>query len=343
MVVKAVTSTQGAVPYTYVSALFEYLGARDIDAGKLLGEAPPDSGDRGLGRYPAERWRQLLQIAALYLNDPLLGLKLGQTITPAHFGVMGYVISACANLAAALTRVERYQRLIYDVNPMRRVIVGNCIELHWGVEHGRPGPLVDECAIVALIQLARSLTSKPLAPQFVSFVNAEPGDIRPYTEFFGCPVRFDQPETVIQFPLTYLGLRLCQPDPTLVSILEKQADMLLANIPGEADDFEQSVRRRIAYLARQGEPSLERVANELHLSPRTLRRKLKDRNQQFRVLRDDTLRRMAEDYLADQRLTLSEIALLLGYSEQSAFCRSFTRWVGRSPGSYRRQLHQTAI
>lgn len=328
---------RGEVPSTYVRLLFEYLAQRGIDARRLLGEEPPDAADRTRLRYPARRWCVLLDKAARHLGDPLLGLRLGQTITPAHFGIMGYVLLASANMAAALKRVERYQRLIYDISPMRYSIAGDTVVLTWGVERGRPGALADECGIAALVQFARQISGAHLTPLAVSFVNAEPADTRPYARFFGCPVRFAQSETVVQFPLAMLGLPLRQPDPALVAVLEQQAEALLAGLP-EIDDFEQTVRRCIAGLLREGEPSLERVAGELNLSPRTLRRRLEDRGHRFRALRDDTLRRLALAYLADPRLTLAEIAQLLGFSEQSAFGRSFQRWMGSSPGSYRRRL-----
>lgn len=328
---------RGEIPVTYVRLLFDYLQQRGVDARTLLGEAAPDACDRGFGRYPASRWRFLLETAAAHLNDALLGLHLGQTITPAHFGIMGYVLFASADLAAAMARMEQYQRLIYDVNPMRRFIVADTVALSWGIEHGKPGPLVDECAIAALVQFARHITGERVSPASISFVNAAPDDVHPYIQFFGCPVHFNQPETVVRFPLTVLSLPLRQPDPALVSVLEKQAEALLAALP-DIDDFEQKVRRCIANLVCEGEPNLERVAGELRLSSRTLRRRLEERGHRFRELRDDTLHRLAVSYLADPRLTLSEIALLLGYSEQSAFGRSFQRWAGCSPGSYRRQL-----
>lgn len=306
-------NVRGEVPSTYVRLLFEYLTRQGIDARKLLDKA------------------------ARNLNDPLLGLRLGQSITPAHFGIMGYVLLASANMAAALKRVERYQRLIYDISPMRYSITGDTVTLTWGVERGRPGALADECGIAALVQFARQITGEHLCPLNVSFVNPQPADTQPYFRFFGCPVRFAQRETVVQFSVTMLNLPLRQPDAALVGVLEQQAEALLGGLP-EIDDFEQTVRRCIASLLHDGEPCLERVASELNMSARTLRRRLEARGHRFRALRDDTLRRLAESYLADPRLTLAEIAQLLGFSEQSAFGRSFLRWVGSSPGSYRRRL-----
>ena len=336
MASKPPAAPHGVVTSTYVRLLFEYLEGRGKDARAILGEAPPDAGDRGLARYPVARWCDLLERASRHLKDPLLGLHLGQTITPAHFGVMGYVLLSCPNLGAALLRFEQYQRLVYDVSPMRYRTGTNDVVLEWGVEAGRPGALADECGIVALVQFARSLTARRDAPLEVCFVNPEPPDMKPYRDYFGCPVRFAQATTVVRFPLQALSLPLRQPDAALLSMLERQADTLLDELPN-TDDFEQDVRRCVARLTREGEPSLERVANEIHVSPRTLHRRLEERGRNFRVVRDDTRRLLADDYLSDPRLQLSEIAQLLGYSEQSAFTRAYRRWTGKTPAAMRRR------
>ncbi|RJF87431.1 AraC family transcriptional regulator [Oleomonas cavernae] len=321
---------RGVVPSSYVSLLFDYLERQGHIAHAILGEGRP----KALGRHPVTRWRAMLERAAAHLRDPLLGLHLGRTITPAYFGVMGYVLLACPNVAAAFLRFQQYQRLLYDVNPMHYAMEADTVMLEWGVEAGRPGPLVDECAITALVQLLRDITDRRANPLEVRFVNPPPADPKPYREYFGCPVHFAQAATAVRYPAKIMALPLRGPDPALLDVLERQADALLDELP-RPDDFEQGVRRCIARLAREGEPSLERVANELHCSTRTLHRRLEQRGGSFRGLVDDTRRRLADDYLTDPRLQLAEIAQLLGYSEQSAFTRAYRRWTGRTPKATR--------
>jgi len=218
-------------------------------------------------------------------------------------------------------------------------VQGGDLLLEWGVDNGRPGALVDECAIVALLQFARNATGRRNIATEVCFVNPAPVDASPYRDWFGCPVLFDRETTTVRIPLALLALPLRQPDATLMRVLEQQADALLAELP-PTDDFEQAVRRCVARLIRSGEPELERVANELHVSPRTLHRRLEAGGTNFRALREDIRQRLAEHYLADPRLQLAEIAQLLGYSEQSTFTRAFRRWTGLAPNSYRQQaLH----
>ncbi|MGQ0529195.1 MAG: AraC family transcriptional regulator [Panacagrimonas sp.] len=325
----------GVVPSTYVRLLFQYLGARGVDAESLLGEAAPRPTGPAPGRYPVERWRRHLQTAAAHLHDPDLGLHLGQTVTPQHFGVMGYVLLACGTLGAALTRLHHYQRLVYDVSPMQLHTAGSTVTLEWGTENGRPGRLVDETAITALVQFARDVTGDAAAIEAVHFVNDPPASLDPYRRYFGGEVLFEQSATRVRLPLSLLANPLRQPDAGLLSLLEQQAESLLADLP-EAGDLEQAVRRAVAANAREGEISLERVASALHTSPRTLHRRLDTLGLGFRKLRDDTRRRLAEQHLADPGMSLAEIALLLGYSEQSAFTRAFGKWTGTTPLQARR-------
>lgn len=332
---------RGVVPSSYVRVLYEYLAAKGVNAERLLGEPAPNPTGPAPGRYPVQRWRQHLERAAAHLHDDDLGLHLGQTITPRHFGVMGYVLLACGTLGAALTRLHHYQRLVYDVSPMRIDAHGHSVTLEWGTENGRPGRLVDETAITALVQFARDVTGERAAIECVDFVNARPRSLAPYRRYFGGEVRFEQDATRVRLPLALLAKPLRQPDDALLAMLEQQAESLLAALP-EAGDLEQAVRRAVASFAREGEISLERVAAALHTSPRTLHRRLDALALGFRALRDDTRRRLAEQHLADPGMTLAEIALLLGYSEQSAFTRAFRKWTGTTPLQARRTLKGSA-
>lgn len=315
---------------TYVKLLFDYLSSKGLDAQCILGEAAPDPNDRGLVRYSSVRWRRLLERASSALEDPLLGLHLGSTITPAHLGVLGYVMMACQNGGAALLRWQQFETLISDVAHLRMRMEGTSVVLEWLGASERQGSLADDAAVTALVQFARGVMAKPLVLEEVCFVNSPPKNVEPYREYFKCPVRFDQPETLIRGSVSNLIVPLRQADDALLGYMELQAKALLAELP-LIDDLEQAVRRAIARLAREGEISIERVAGEMNQTPRSLHRKLARLGCHFRGLREDTRRRMALDYLDDPRLTLSEVAWLLGYSELSAFSRAFKRWTGQSP------------
>lgn len=323
------------VSNAYVRLLFQYLEKHGIDAVTLLGQEPPEDIDHG--RCPMDRWKMLLNRAADYLHDPVLGLHVGETFRISDYGVLGYVLASCPNLGAMLLRTQQYERMFFDVNPMSIDMEGSDLVVRWeGGDRKGSGRHVHECGLVGMVQFARQTSGQRIVMGEISFINPEPPDIRPYVDFFGCPVLFNQPLSAMRIPLSVLNVQLVRPDAILARVLEQQANALLAELP-QANEFEMAVRSSIAHLLREGEPDLEKVANTLHVSSRTLRRRLDSNGVNFRALLDDIRHRMAEKYLRDRRLQMSEISQLLGYSEQSAFNRAFRRWTGSTPQNYLRQ------
>ena len=324
------------IPASFALALYEYLDQRGLDSDALL-PLPRPRPDTALNAdLPIEDWAGLLACAAQHLQDPQLGLHLGQTLGPRHIGVLGYVVMASQNLGEALEKLHRYQRLIYDVTPMEVRARGTAIELVWDAEHGRPGPLVDETAITVLVHLCRRLSGQPLTPRRIAFINAWPDDTRAYEDYFGCPVLFDQPETVIEMDMAVLLAPLHTADPAMLSMLEEQADSLLAQLPTQSPLVDE-VRRRIGRLLPEHNPDIATVAAGMALSVRTLQRQLSEAGTSFIQELGAVRREIAERYLRETRLGLVDIAQLLGYSEHSAFTRSFIRWTGMPPLEYRRQ------
>ncbi|AIY43383.1 helix-turn-helix protein [Collimonas arenae] len=330
----------GFVSSAYVRVLFEYLKNRGVDASALLGVAEPEAADNTLLRYSMQLWISFLRSAATHLEDPLLGLKLGQIIRPAHFGVLGYILASCPTLGASLLRYQAYERLMHEMDkyPMEMHVDGSEIRFIWnGGDPNGSARLSHEFAVAAFSQISRAMSGEHLVATEVWFVNSEPLDTRPYDDFFGGKVLFNQPTTAIQVSLAYLNIPLRQPDPTLVHILEKQAEGFLTQLPKESE-FVMHVRRCIANLIHSGEPGLEQVANALSIAPRTLRRRLHEHQTAFRELLDDIRKHMAEQYLRDPSLQLTDVAQLLGYTEQSAFQRAFLRWTGTTPKTFQKKM-----
>ena len=323
----------GNVPGAYVGLLFEYLALRGIDAARLLGEAA--SADL---TYPVRRWRAMLETASAHLNEPALGLLVGARITPAHLGPLGYVLLASSSVPAAMERYVRYQRLVHDVSPVRSYLDAGQVVLEWSGESRAVGLLVNQCGMAAIVQFARDITGIDIVPDSVDFVEPAPeggaAALAPYRQMFRCAVRFDADATRIHFPAMLLDLPLRRPDPALVAMLEAQVRHSLAAL-ADKNELLQELRQRISNRLIGGEPTLESIAAELHISGRTMRRKLSAAGWSFRSLLDDVRRQLALDYLEDRRLALPEIALLLAYSEQSAFSRAFLRWTGVSPRRWR--------
>lgn len=325
---------QRVVPETYVQLLYEYLEAQGHSPEAVLGAPWPTPNPQGIGGIDVQRWEEMLELAEARLADPLIGLHVGQTITARHVGVLGAVLLASENLMGVVQRLDRYQRLIYDVNPMAITSGPGWVGLAWDVSAGRSGRLVEQTGYAVITQFTRDIVRGAISPLVVRFCCEEPDSIAPYEAYFGCPVLFNQSEPGLRFSPEVLTLPLKSPNPSLIAVLEQHADRLLGQLPQQEEIVEQ-VRREIAHALREGEPDIGKVSGKLNCSSRTLQRRLTQAGTSFRSELNLVRHQLAEGYLRDQRLQVVDIALLLGYSEHSAFTRAYREWSGKTPNEAR--------
>jgi AraC-like DNA-binding protein len=146
-------------------------------------------------------------------------------------------------------------------------------------------------------------------------------------------VRFDQPCSQLLFTARALDLPLVTPDRLALRVLQEECERALLDL-----GFDRSLTERVRRLSQLGDGfrSIEQVAEVLHISSRTLKRRLAEHGATYSALVDDERRQQAMMLLDGSRLTLEEISLRLGYSTVPNFSRAFRRWLGCTPGSYRR-------
>jgi AraC-like DNA-binding protein len=312
--------------------LREFLDSEDLPA---LASRSRLEGWPADGRIALAEWISLLDMIAGDYPRPALGLAIGQRIRPRHIGVLGYLSLSCDTLGEAMLRFSRYNRLVYDGNPIAIDMSGSEVTISWGIEHGRPGQLADETAIAIFAAMTRLLVGQDLHPLAVNFVNPAPADLNPYSDFFQCPVSFGNTVTSVRFSTDFLRLPIRNSDAGLKVLLEQQAEAQLKALP-ETDHFEEQLNQALIRALHDGTPTLEQVASRLSMSARTLQRRLGERELNYQALLDRTRAELARRYLADPNLSLAEIAMLLAFSEQSAFNRAFKRWYGESPRRFRR-------
>jgi AraC-like DNA-binding protein len=328
---------ESRVASSYVRLLYEYLSRQGLNAAEVLGEPL----DEAAHFVPMARWQTMLRRVDALEQRPALGLRIAEGIGARHFGVLGYAALACNTLAEALQRLERFHASVYDANPAMLTPLPDGVAIEWGVARGRPGALVDETAIASLVQLARDLTGRYWPVRSVNFVNPVPLNTQPYEDFFGGHVGFAAPTTRVVIDAHFLVLPLRKSDPALLTLLDQQAEQLLgevAAVPAVVDAW----RRTLVPLIREGHTSLAALAEAHHLSTRSLQRRLAEQGMTFQGLLDQTRCHLAERHLLDAQLDLAEIALLLGYSEQSAFTRAFRSWKGLAPAKWRRSQRTAA-
>lgn len=286
---------------------------------------------------PLAAWREILDAAAALRPDmPAPGLSIGAGVLPRHVGVLGYLVLASDNLAEAVATYQRYERLFYGVDLAEVVMQRGEVEIRWP-RSDTTGVVADETAIAALVTFLRKQIDDPPPPSRVGFVYAaSPARAQACEAFFGCPVDFCASHTMVRFPVAYMSIPMPHREPGLRALLDRQARALLDALPAP-NAFDKAVQQLLVRLLPDGEVSVDKVAQAMHQSTRTLQRRLADSGMTWQQLLDRTREQLARQYLNDRALSLAEIALLLGYSEQSAFTRAFRRWTGRTPLSFRTQ------
>lgn len=338
---------QNDISITYVQLLLTFIKQNKLMSEALLSQpcfANIDalaSEQEGFS-VPRVQVLQMLDSIDLYmreqLNQPLCGIDIGKHITAAHFGVLGYVLLACPSLDAVLMRVDKYARLVDRAYFMQVQVRDKQLELRWPLIPSEVyHPVFAEMGLAAIVQFARNMTNQKLKVNQLCFIHDAIAPLSHYQQFFGGQVLFNQPDVLIQVDINYLNLPPRQPDEALLKILENQAKQALAKLPRQ-EQFLKKVQGTIMMLSRESLPTLAQVSKQLNMSPRTLQRKLSDYDLTYKDLLDSIQQHLAEQYLADERLQLIEVAQLLGYSDQSAFTRAFKRWLGMTPKAYRLQL-----
>ena len=211
------------------------------------------------------------------------------------------------------------------------------MRLIWEPDYGYSSQTSDALLISAMVNIVRELIEpNQLNLKSICFTQEIPPEEIPiYENFFECGIKQHQAKLSLSFTKSDLLYPIPHMDPTLNNILGKQAETLLAHLP-ENDDFLVRLRDNLLRCLHEGRSDASTVAREMGLSERTLHRRLKNKNRVYRDVLKEIRKSMSVNYLSDPKLTLSEIALLLGYSEQSTFSRAFKHWYGMPPLKYQK-------
>jgi len=295
------------------------------------------------GRLPAERADAVWAAAWARAGDPDLPLHAAEQLPDGAYRVLDFVVANSPSVEAALQRIVRYFPI---VDPRGRFELQTSIEeTHlefFGVGVAALPAAAQLYSFAAILTRLRRSSGLPIPVERVEFTFAQPDEIGECRRVFGCEPVFLQPTPalVLKRETALTPLPLANAD--LLSVLDNHAQQLLAKLPNATAEVTERARAVLRNELRGGDPSAEQVAKRLGMSPRTLQRRLGEANTSFVELLSELRRELAQQYLQSSRVSVAEIAWLLGFSEQSAFSRAFKRWTGSSPASYRRQHTQGA-
>jgi AraC-like DNA-binding protein len=337
---------QGATVATTSSrALLAACDRLGIDRREMLGaagltEAQVEDPD---GRLPGDAVATLWHTALQRSGDPGLGLRVALAVPFGAYRVIDFLAASAPTVGEGLMRVARYFPLVNSALAWDIVDQGEAMRVvltHPTVSGALPRPYAEYALAVTILHCRRaSGFDWPMLE--VAFGFGPPPAIDEHTRVFGCPVRFGESHNAFTIARPTWDQPSQAPSSELLRALEEHADRMIAGMRAESQVSAQ-VAGLLAEELRGGDPSLSRIARRMAMSPRTLQRRLELESTSFADVLDRTRRSFAEAYVQERGLALTEIAYLLGFSEQSAFTRAFQRWYGSPPSQYRAQLARSA-
>ena len=271
-------------------------------------------------------------------GDPALQLFAPTTLPFGAYRVIDYLVATSATVGDGVRRFVRFFGLIADAVTLSidRHDDGYCLSLI--MADGRPVPPVYvDYVFAALVSRIRMKIQPAMGVLRVELRQPQPPSAAAYVECFRAPVLFGASADRLCFSLEEWEAPTVTADEALARLMEEHARVLAQRIPQSGTGFRAEVQKTIASKLPEG-GSADVVARALHVSVRTLQRKLVENGTTFREVYETVRGQLAEEYLTDRKVSIAEVAFMLGFSDQSSFNRAFSRWTGESPGRWRR-LH----
>lgn len=270
-------------------------------------------------------------------GDPALQLVAPAALPFGAYRIIDYLVAASATVGDGVWRFARFFRLIAEEVTLQVEPEAGGHRLTLARADGGPVPPVYvDYVFAALVTRVRLHIQPGLAVAGVELRQPAPTAAPRYGEVFQAPVRFGAAADRLRFSHAAWEQPTVNGDAVLAALLEEHARILAARTPPTVAGLVGEVQRAVTARLPEG-ASADAVARELNLSVRTLQRRLVACGTTDHEVSDAVRARLAAGYLTDPAVSVSEVAFLLGFSEQSAFNRAFRRWTGESPGRWRRR------
>ncbi|RMH86696.1 AraC family transcriptional regulator [Pseudomonas sp. AOB-7] len=290
-------------------------------------------------RLSIPRFMRLGHSAIALCGDPALGLDMGRLSRLGQVGLAGICAAQAPNLGAAARVLTDFEAL-YAANyrgSSGLVEDGRGAWLHFYSisPYNAYNRFVVDSVLAGWQSNLSQVIGRPVALEKVEIEFPAPVYAERYEALFGCPVEFAAGANRLRLSAASLAQGNPEHCPgtwqQLLELCEREREQLT-----RTRSLRERVIQLLGPLLHGREPDLEELARRLQLPSWTLRRKLAEEGTQFRAILNDTRRDLAMAYIRDTELAFGEIAYLLGFASAEAFQRAFKRWLGQTPGDYRR-------
>lgn len=287
-------------------------------------------------RLPVATFLDLYSLAASHSGRDDIGIFVGRVNYFTGFSLLLYMSTLCQSLREYLNLVPSILRLRGDIGAVVIERDGDFIRLEWrpSLEQTRSQRFLSDDILSSSAAIVNALCIDAIPVRRAHFTYSEPADKEQLELAFGTDLHFDQQVSCLYFdrsclhaPVIKLDFQL---DESLTSTLQD-----LFEPESSTDSFLHAVRQAIARFLPTAEVSIDSLATELGVSRRTLQRRLTDRETHFMQVLAEVRAELAARFLGDQRLGITEIAFLLGYSDLASFSTAFRGWYDCSPSEFR--------
>ena len=288
-------------------------------------------------RIPFAKYVALMRAGKELSNDPALALHFGESFDIAELSIVGLIGQTCETFADAFAQLNRYERLIADVDG---VAAGNRLVLSresgqvWLIDTRKilnDFPELTESSFARMASSSRRMPGEKSFVKAVHVTHAEPAYRAEYDRIFQVPVVFESDKNaLLMADDSWLSLKNPLPSRYVFGILSERAEALLKSL-ASSKTTRGRVESLLMLILHTGDANMDLIAGKLGFSRQTLFRKLKAEGVSFEKVLDELRHKLALHYLAGKKVSVNETAYLVGFSEPSAFTRAFKRWTGSSP------------
>lgn len=290
-----------------------------------------------------DTYLQLLERVGVLTRDPCFGLTFAKSYPVGGMKVLGFLAINAPDLRTMVGTVSRYIRLQsngidFKFNESRGV--GS---LTWQLSDQltSPSKVMLEFAMALCVDRLKLRSDSDWLPSYASFTYPDPrkddGCRRSYSEFFGSELEFNAPVCSIRAPSKEFERPIKAANSQLYELLMEYADQEMSELES-AMTSEQRVTSALIDCLPMQEGNLEAVAKALKRTPRQLQDELKREGTHFEAILTAVRKRLAKSYLRTSTRSMTEISMVVGFSELSAFTRAVKSWYGLTPTELRDAL-----
>jgi AraC-like DNA-binding protein len=275
-------------------------------------------------------WRTIGEVS----TNPALGLLLGTENKTERFHPIGLAALSTENFGAAIDQMARYKQLTCPEEILQeRDDEEWSIQFRWLLAEEVEPPILIDCCFAWVLSTARHGTGTRLSPLRVEFLQTRP-HIKAIERHFGCPVVCGSHRNALVFRAADAQRRFVTRNAELLSLLAPQFEEELKREKAD-ETFGERVRLAVQQKLTGRRPTIDDIADALHISSRTLQRRLQDEGSSFQLVLEESRHQLARRYLNNSTLELNEAAYLLGYEDGNSFVRAFRSWEGVPPARWR--------